>query len=77
MKILLMASMLASLHAQQNVLSRVYLACEKDKSCTGIKLVRTISRPYTLSGSALVITKDDGAPDLVEGYRLADLGSAQ
>lgn len=59
MKARLVASLLvASLHAQQNVLSRVYLACEKDKSCTGIKLVRTTSRPYTLSGSALIITKD-------------------
>ena len=58
MKLLAGISLLMTpLTAQQNVLSRVYTACEKDKSCLSIKLIRTTNKPYTLWGSALIITK--------------------
>jgi hypothetical protein len=58
MKLLLAISLLtASLNAGQNTISRVYASCEEDKLCLGIKLIRTVSKPYTLSGSALIITR--------------------
>ena len=60
MKLLVALSLcMASLLVGQNagVISKVYMSCEKDKSCILIKLQRSTSKPYKLSGSALIIAK--------------------